>query len=238
MTQTIRRATRRHQYVVVDQRAIEDSRLSWAARGLLAYLLSRPNDWRVLVNDLKKRGDLRRDGIYKLLRELRTAGYVSFEPTRDSRGRMRGGTYIVSEIPHTALPEAVTPDTASPRPADPGALPTTDFHSLTTTTTTTPTNTQTQLNERAADECLRFPDWLQEDMKTRALCLLSGFHSADAQRVIDEWTGAWAAGEIRVSELGYLKALVKCCRDGAMSSRYAGWIVEAGNENTVNATAE
>jgi len=93
MTQTIRRAARRHRFVIVDQAAVEDTRLSWAARGLLAYLLSRPDDWKVLVNDLKRRGNLGRDGIYALLRELRSAGYVRFERHRDPQGRMRGGTY-------------------------------------------------------------------------------------------------------------------------------------------------
>lgn len=57
MTQTIRRAARRHRYVIVDQAAVEDTRLSWAARGLLTYLLPRPDDWKVLVDDLKKRGN-------------------------------------------------------------------------------------------------------------------------------------------------------------------------------------
>ena len=228
MSQTIRRAARRRQFVIVDQRAIEDSRLSWAARGLLAYLLSRPDDWRVLMNDLKKRGDLRRDGIYKLLRELRTAGYVSFEATRDSSGRMRGGTYIVSEIPRTALPEAVEPDTASPGPADPEALPTTDLHSV-TTTTTKQTTTQRQDKERSTHEPLQFPDWLREETKSKALRLINNLDSADAQRVIDEWIGAWVAGEIRVSTLGYLKALVKCCHDGALSTRFAGGRPETGN---------
>ena len=78
MTQAIRRAARRHRFVIVDQAAVEDMHQSWAARGLLAYLLSRPDDWKVLVNDLKKRGNLGRDGIYALLRELRSAGYVCF----------------------------------------------------------------------------------------------------------------------------------------------------------------
>ena len=54
---TFCRAVGRRLFVIVDQRAIEDSRLSWAASGLLAYLLSRPDDWRVPVNELKKRGD-------------------------------------------------------------------------------------------------------------------------------------------------------------------------------------
>jgi len=64
VSNTIIRARRRHRFVIIDQQAIEDTRLSWAARGLLGYLLSRPDDWKVLVNDLKKRGDLGRDGIY------------------------------------------------------------------------------------------------------------------------------------------------------------------------------
>lgn len=60
MTQTIRRATRRRQFVVLEQRTVEDGRLSWAARGLLTYLLSRPDEWQVRVTDLKRRGDLKR----------------------------------------------------------------------------------------------------------------------------------------------------------------------------------
>lgn len=78
MSQTIIRARRRHRFLIIDQRAIEDDRLSWAARGLLGYLLSKPDDWKVLVNDLRKRGDLGRDGIYRLLKELRTVGYARY----------------------------------------------------------------------------------------------------------------------------------------------------------------
>ncbi len=136
MTQTIRRAARRHRFVIVDQAAVEDTRLSWAARGLLAYLLSRPDDWKVLVNDLKKRGNLGRDGIYALLRELRTAGYVHFERHRDRQGRMRGGTYIVSELPapHPDSPDAEVPEAAAPGPVQPGALQNTDGDEKTTPT--------------------------------------------------------------------------------------------------------
>lgn len=130
--------------MIIDQHAIEDSRLSWAARGLLGYLLSRPDDWKVLVNDLRKRGDLGRDGIYKLLRELREAGYVHFIRSRDKQGRIRGGTYMVQEIadpPHPELPDTVEPETAVPVPVNPEALPTTDLDQR-STTTTTPTDTK------------------------------------------------------------------------------------------------
>ena len=63
MSNTIVRAPRRHRFVVIDQRAIEDTRLSWAAQNLLNYLLSRPDDWKMLINDLRKRNDLKRDSV-------------------------------------------------------------------------------------------------------------------------------------------------------------------------------
>jgi len=97
MSNTIIRAPRRDRFLIIDQRAIEDERLSWAARGLLGYLLSKPDDMKVLVNDLRKRGNLGRDGIYRLLRELRDIGYIRFVRKRDRQGRIRGGTYIVRE---------------------------------------------------------------------------------------------------------------------------------------------
>jgi hypothetical protein len=144
MSNTIIRAPRRHRFVVMDQRAVEDDRLSWAARGLLCYLLSRPDDWKVLVNDLRKRGNLGRDGTYRLLRALRTVGYARFLPLRDTNGRIRGGRYIIREIadsPDPELPDMVLPQTAASDSVNPGALPTTDLY-LGRTTTTTPTSTQ------------------------------------------------------------------------------------------------
>ena len=130
MSTTIIRAPRRDRFLIIDQRAIEDERLSWAARGLLGYLLSKPDDWKVLVNDLRKRGDLGRDGIYRLLRELRDTGYLRFVRERDRHGRIRGGFYMIREIadsPHPDLPDTVEPHTAELGPANPGALPTTDL---------------------------------------------------------------------------------------------------------------
>lgn len=166
MTQTIRRAARRHRFVIVDQSAVEDTRLSWAARGLLAYLLSRPDDWKVLVNDLRKRGNLGRDGIYALLRELRQAGYMRFEHNRDARGRIRGGTYIVSEVPapHPDLPDPVKPGPAAPRPVKPGALPKTDRKER-TTTTTRQTNTYPDRKPNHDMQRFGFPPGVPTEMR-------------------------------------------------------------------------
>lgn len=228
MTQTIRRAPRRRQYVIIEQRAVEDCRLSWAARGLLAYLLSRPDDWQVRVTDLKRRGDLKRDGIYKLLRELRDFGYLAYETHRDPNGQIRGGTYTVHEVPVEAAPDTdlpdtaesdtATPDTVPPDPVKPGALPNTEVN-LTTTTYTLPTTTHCgpgQTNHLA----IRLNS-IPDEFRTDAERLISDLAPQESEWVINEWMGALKAGQITTSPLGYLAALVRRCQEGTLVPRHA-----------------
>ena len=211
MSNTIIRAPRRHRFVVMDQRAVEDDRLSWAARGLLCYLLSRPDDWKVLVNDLRKRGNLGRDGIYRLLRELRTVGYARFLRLRDKSGRIRGGRYIIREIadsPDPELPDTVLPQTAVPGSANPGALPTTDLY-LKRTTTTTPTATQERSSSENENHAVEFAWWVSAELQDSARTIVAELDPAERQIVIDEWAGCMAAESIDISPLGYLQALVR-----------------------------
>jgi len=224
MSNTIIRAPRRHRFVVMDQRAVEDDRLSWAARGLLCYLLSRPDDWKVLVNDLRKRGNLGRDGIYRLLRELRTLGYARFQRSRDKHGRIRGGIYLIREIaesPYPDLPDTVKPDTAAPDPAKPGALPNTDLK-LRTTTTTTPTTTKggssSGENENSA---VSFAPWVPAELQDAARTMVAELDAAEAQDVIDEWADCMALEKIDISPLGYLQTMVRRYREGDFRSKLA-----------------
>lgn len=230
MSNTIVRAPRRHRFVVIDQRAIEDTRLSWAARGLLGYLLSRPDDWKVLINDLRKRGDLGRDGVYRLLKELRVAGYVRFVRARDKQGRIRGGTYFVQEIaasPHPALPDTVEPDTAAPDPVNTEALPTTELD-LRETTTTRPTTTQERRISRCATahSTLAFADWVPAALRQAAMEKVVGLSLAEAQVIVDEWAGIMATGRIETSPLGYLHAMVSRFASGDFSLQYAEAVAE------------
>lgn len=228
MSNTIVRAARRHRFVIIDQRAIEDTRLSWAARGLLGYLLSRPDDWKVLVNDLRKRGDLGRDGIYRLLRELRDAGYLRFVRKRDRQGRIRGGTYIVQEIagsPHPDLPYVVEPDTVQPYPVNPDALPTTDLD-LRRTTTTTPTTTQGCSSSEIDTGASEFATWVPAELRQAALEKVAGLNPVAAQMVIDEWAGSLAAELIETSPLGYLQAMVNRFEAGDFRLQFADAVAE------------
>ncbi len=217
MSNTIIRAPRRQRFVVMDQRAVEDDRLSWAARGLLCYLLSRPDDWKVLVNDLRKRGDLGRDGIYRLLKELRSLGYAQFQRRRDERGRIRGGVYLIREIadsPDPDLPDTVWPDTAAPGPAKPEALPTTDLNPR-ITTTTTPTTTKGCSSSDLEKDGLDFARWIPVELRAAAREKVAGLDPVAAQMVIDEWAGCLAQEKIESSPLGYLQAMIRHYQDGS-----------------------
>ena len=224
---TIIRTRRRHRFVSIDQQAVDDERLSWAARGLLHYLLARPDDWKVLVKDLQRRGDLKRDGIYKLLKELRNTGYAQYVSARDEQGRIRGGIYYVYEhpLPHPALQDTAVPDPAVPRPAKPEVLPTTDNDLIRTTTTTIPTTTNHRRHfHETRPDCIEFAPWVPEELKSSALHLIKELEPSLAQLVIDEWAGLLEEGAIHTSPHGYLHALVKRLQAGEFTPKYAAWV--------------
>ena len=90
---------REHPYVQIDKRCLDDTRLSWKAVGLLAYLLSRPPDWQIRVSHLS---NLRKQGrrvVQTGLNELKACGYLQVVIIRDDSGRITGKCYVVSESP-------------------------------------------------------------------------------------------------------------------------------------------
>jgi hypothetical protein len=115
---------REHPYVILNKDFLENDALSWKAKGLLAYLLSRPDDWTVIVRDLIRRSKDGRDSVYAALKELTVAGYLEMELERDG-GKFARRRYVVYErprenaaitasSPHTEKPDTVKPDTVNP----------------------------------------------------------------------------------------------------------------------------
>lgn len=107
-------------YYVLRNEISGNKKLSWAARGLLVYLLSKPDNWKVsianLVNETAESGaPLGRDGVYKLINQLIEAGYILRTQGRES-GKMSSIEYIVCETvsPLTASPLTDLPDTVKP----------------------------------------------------------------------------------------------------------------------------
>ena len=74
-------------YTIVDNQALRDTSLSWRATGMLAYLLSLPDDWNVNIEDLTRRKSDGRTAARSTMQELKDAGYVRLEETRDDLGQ-------------------------------------------------------------------------------------------------------------------------------------------------------
>lgn len=99
---SIVRAARKAQFYNLPTNIVDDDRLSWEARGLLVYLLSKPDHWTVQVRDLINRTknaigkSAGKDKVYSIINELRAAGYVYREFRREG-GNFVGVDYEVSE---------------------------------------------------------------------------------------------------------------------------------------------
>ena len=93
-----------HPYVVIARTMAQDSSLSLRARGLLLYLLSLPDDWKVYISHLAKVNQEGRHSITMAMNELIEAGYCSKEKFKDEHGRYAGWKYTIYE--NKRLPKA------------------------------------------------------------------------------------------------------------------------------------
>jgi hypothetical protein len=95
----IRTRKRDNPFVQIDKTSLEDVSMSWKAKGLLAFLLSRPDDWQIYVTDLIKRAKDGRDAVLAGIKELEQFGYITRKRVKGERGRFDGWEYEVYEYP-------------------------------------------------------------------------------------------------------------------------------------------
>lgn len=115
-----------HGFTSLPRAAFEDTRLSYEARGMLAYILVKPDDWTVRVTDLARQAGPKgcgRDRVYRMLDELKAAGYMTFSQGRDATGKLAAGEYVVTDTPAdvSEKPDTKKPDTAQPDTENTGA---------------------------------------------------------------------------------------------------------------------
>lgn len=122
---TMRRAARPEgNFYILDKSISEDKDLSWAARGLLIYLLGKPDNWEVSVQNLINqttgaRVHSGRDAVRALIRELADSGYVRKFTIHGEGGKFAGYGYEVTEV--KSAPETPKPETDKPSPDQPAA---------------------------------------------------------------------------------------------------------------------
>ena len=87
-------------FVTVNKDFIHDPNLSWKAKGILLYLLSRPDDWQIYETELKKHACDGRDSLRTGIKELEKVGYIQRKRIRDDKGHFREYEYRVFEQPN------------------------------------------------------------------------------------------------------------------------------------------
>lgn len=99
---TTLRIAKRDRYTSVSRLTINDERLSFRARGVLVWLLDKPDDWRFDSESISGAGSEGRDAVRRALQELESCGYLLREKFRDGGGRF---VTIVTVYERPGMPE-------------------------------------------------------------------------------------------------------------------------------------
>lgn len=93
--------------------ALQDERLSFKARGLLSYMLSKPDNFRFYLDELTKYTTEGKDSIRAGLKELEKFGYVNRYQVKNDRGKIQSWELDIYESP-SLCPESGFPVVENP----------------------------------------------------------------------------------------------------------------------------
>jgi len=93
----------------VPNNILNDENLSLKAKGLFAFLQSKPDGWSFSVERISAQTKDGKDSVRSTLRELEESGLLHRVPRKDESGKWSGYDYILSEKPSSENPSTVIP---------------------------------------------------------------------------------------------------------------------------------
>lgn len=87
----------KNNYTKISNEFLQDTNLSFEARGMAASLLSRPEDWVINVSALMAEGNIGRDKVKKIIQELVDNGYMYKAQDRSSGGKFGKNILYISD---------------------------------------------------------------------------------------------------------------------------------------------
>lgn len=155
---TITRRKYERDFCYMANEFLKDSRLSWKAKGIIAYVQMLPDDWVLNMRDLTNRATDGRDSLYSGIKELEKYGYCAKVMQRNPDGTIAGYAYEIcdksvfqpftenpgTDVPQPENPCTVKPDTDKPGTENPTLINTNltkDLNTLNTNPSNTPQNT-------------------------------------------------------------------------------------------------
>jgi len=87
-------------FKTIDLNAIDNNpEMSWKAKGIWVYLVSRPPNWKFYTSDLLKRSTDGKTSVRGGFKELQDLGYLLIQKIQDRKGRWVGTKWVVTEDP-------------------------------------------------------------------------------------------------------------------------------------------
>lgn len=103
-----------NKFTAISNEICTNTSLSTDARWCLWYLLTKPKDWEVRINDIRQVSGWGRDKVKSAINELIAAKYVVKRQERDGEGQFAINVYDVHEFPLTENPLPENPSTVDP----------------------------------------------------------------------------------------------------------------------------
>lgn len=134
---------KRNGFTIINNGVLNNTQLSWKAKGLFAYLWSQSDSWDFYEVEVLKHSTDGRASLRAGLKELEEHGYLKRYRNRDDKGILRESKWILSEQPMFDFPKLDKPTLD---------YPTLDNRTLTSTNQNNTNQNNTNLNEDAAVE--------------------------------------------------------------------------------------
>jgi hypothetical protein len=98
---TIGRKRKKNGFTQISNSLLEDNRLSWKAKGILSYLMSRPDNWKVNKVDIQRKATEGRDSVNSAIQELKEFGYLHIYKNISEKGQFDGWIWEYDDVPFT-----------------------------------------------------------------------------------------------------------------------------------------
>ncbi len=140
MTTYIHKARLDSHFTVTYNANPADENLTWGAKGILWYILSMPDNWKIKTWHLASiyQGDKKgggKDAIAGFLKELRENGYIVYEKARNEKGHWEHHYHVYpmrfqeyqKKFPEAVVPDVDKPDQVVPDQVNAGIITSTDL---------------------------------------------------------------------------------------------------------------
>lgn len=103
----------KNHYTVIDNTILEDTSITWKAKGLFAYLWSQSDNWNFYEKEVVKHSADGISGLRSGLNELEKHGYL-LRKRRREKGQVKESIWSLSESPNLDFLKQVKPDLEKP----------------------------------------------------------------------------------------------------------------------------